>query len=202
MLDLHCSKQTLAHAAPHSPAGLAPVRRRAAPAAADDDAPAALCDAACASGLEGKQRVTLPSGLQYVDIVPGKGASPPKGYQVTGARALAGLLCFRPAPRPHRCTPRPHPCRAFHRTFPCTCMLHPCPLKHASSLPPVDHAAMAPEGRTLALVPASSPSSPPLHPTFTTASGLRGHDARGPRVRQLPGEGWVAGLVALSATSN
>ncbi|KAL4854516.1 Peptidyl-prolyl cis-trans isomerase FKBP16-3 [Chlorella vulgaris] len=57
---------------------------RAAPAAAiDDEEQAALCDASCASDLAGKERVTTASGLQYIDLVEGKGLSPPKGYQVT-----------------------------------------------------------------------------------------------------------------------
>jgi FKBP-type peptidyl-prolyl cis-trans isomerase len=57
---------------------------RAAPALAEEDAPKALCDASCASSLAGKERVTTKSGLQYIDLVPGRGPSPPKGYQVTG----------------------------------------------------------------------------------------------------------------------
>ncbi|PSC76880.1 Peptidyl-prolyl cis-trans isomerase FKBP16-chloroplastic [Micractinium conductrix] len=60
---------------------------RASPARAaltleDADAPV-LCDAACAADLAGKERVTTASGLQYIDLVPGQGPSPPKGYQVT-----------------------------------------------------------------------------------------------------------------------
>lgn len=43
--------------------------RRAAPALADDEAPAALCDAACVADLGSRERVTTASGLQYVDIV-------------------------------------------------------------------------------------------------------------------------------------
>ena len=46
-----------------------------------DDAPV-LCDPACAAALADKPRVTTASGLQYIDIVEGKGVSPPKGYQV------------------------------------------------------------------------------------------------------------------------
>lgn len=41
-----------------------------------------LCDAECNKALEGKEIVTLPSGLQYKDIVIGKGSTPPIGYQV------------------------------------------------------------------------------------------------------------------------
>ena len=108
---------------------------RAAPVAAEEDAPPALCDAACAADLSNRERKTLPSGLQvngllhravwgadvlqqcmtalswvrgvsdllsapfpnancapthpplapqYIDIVDGRGPSPPVGYQVTG----------------------------------------------------------------------------------------------------------------------
>lgn len=45
-----------------------------------------LCDEACAAGLEGRERVTTASGLQYIDLVQGRGPSPPRGYQVTGER--------------------------------------------------------------------------------------------------------------------
>lgn len=41
----------------------------------------ALCDAECVAALP--KRVTLPSGLEYVDIVPGTGVKPVTGYQVT-----------------------------------------------------------------------------------------------------------------------
>ena len=50
-----------------------------------------VCDADCVKGLEGTELVTLPSGLQYKDIVVGKGPTPPTGYQVGGAsRHLGG----------------------------------------------------------------------------------------------------------------
>ncbi|EFN56968.1 hypothetical protein CHLNCDRAFT_21564 [Chlorella variabilis] len=58
---------------------------RVAPAlAVDDEPPPVLCDEACAAGLEGRERVTTASGLQYIDLVQGRGPSPPRGYQVTG----------------------------------------------------------------------------------------------------------------------
>lgn len=41
-----------------------------------------LCDAACISSLDNFETVTTESGLQYKDIVKGKGPSPPTGYQV------------------------------------------------------------------------------------------------------------------------
>jgi hypothetical protein len=69
-----------------SPAPLAPPRS-AAPALAEDYSPPTLCDAACAAELDSLPRVTTPSGLQYVDLVKGRGASPPKGFQVTGEEA-------------------------------------------------------------------------------------------------------------------
>lgn len=61
---------------------------RAAPTLAtslppDTEVPPALCDADCVAGLAGKERVTTASGLQYIDITPGKGPSPPKGFSVT-----------------------------------------------------------------------------------------------------------------------
>lgn len=57
-----------------------------APALAAEKKPAgpivsALCDEACVSALP--ERVTLPSGLAYQDIVVGTGATPVKGFQVT-----------------------------------------------------------------------------------------------------------------------
>lgn len=52
------------------------------PASADlADAPL-LCNAECVSGLQGKEVVELKSGLKYVDVVKGKGATPVVGYQV------------------------------------------------------------------------------------------------------------------------
>lgn len=79
------SEGTSRRAALQQAAGLAATLflSRAAPALADDEAPAALCDAACVADLGSRERVTTASGLQYVDIVKGVGASPPKGYQVT-----------------------------------------------------------------------------------------------------------------------
>ena len=41
-----------------------------------------FCEADCLKDLENRELVTLPSGLQYKEIVGGKGASPPVGYQV------------------------------------------------------------------------------------------------------------------------
>uniref|UniRef100_A0A7R9V9D2 peptidylprolyl isomerase n=1 Tax=Chlamydomonas euryale TaxID=1486919 RepID=A0A7R9V9D2_9CHLO len=52
----------------------------APPAFADDEK--VLCDAACAEGLDKLETVTTESGLKYKDIVVGKGAIPPTGYQV------------------------------------------------------------------------------------------------------------------------
>jgi len=49
-------------------------------AAADTIGEKVLCDAGCAAALGDK--VTTKSGLQYVDIVPGRGPSPEVGYQV------------------------------------------------------------------------------------------------------------------------
>ncbi len=42
-----------------------------------------LCDAACTAKLEKMERTTLPSGLQYIDLVEGKGPTPPVGFQVS-----------------------------------------------------------------------------------------------------------------------
>lgn len=53
------------------------------PAYAEDDGTPILCDEACKQMLADKEKVTLPSGLQFQDIVVGKGPSPPVGYQVT-----------------------------------------------------------------------------------------------------------------------
>lgn len=51
-----------------------------------------LCDAACTEQLEAStEMVTLPSGLQYRDIVVGKGPKPQVGYQVGQGKRLAGL---------------------------------------------------------------------------------------------------------------
>ena len=41
-----------------------------------------LCDADCEKSIESLELVTLPSGLQYRDVVVGKGSTPPVGYQV------------------------------------------------------------------------------------------------------------------------
>mmetsp|Transcript_26986 Transcript_26986/g.59012 ORF Transcript_26986/g.59012 Transcript_26986/m.59012 type:complete len:217 (+) Transcript_26986:76-726(+) len=41
-----------------------------------------LCGPECTADIEAKELVTLPSGLQYRDIVVGRGPSPPVGYQV------------------------------------------------------------------------------------------------------------------------
>eukprot|EP00192_Tetraselmis_astigmatica_P019744 CAMPEP_0117677598 /NCGR_PEP_ID=MMETSP0804-20121206/16830_1 /TAXON_ID=1074897 /ORGANISM="Tetraselmis astigmatica, Strain CCMP880" /LENGTH=223 /DNA_ID=CAMNT_0005486891 /DNA_START=122 /DNA_END=793 /DNA_ORIENTATION=- len=42
-----------------------------------------VCDSDCISQLDSIETVTTPSGLQYKDIVKGKGPSPPTGFQVT-----------------------------------------------------------------------------------------------------------------------
>ena len=53
-----------------------------------------LCDAACVAALADKPRVTTASGLQYIDIVEGKGVSPPKGYQVcVRGCVVCGVWC-------------------------------------------------------------------------------------------------------------
>jgi peptidylprolyl isomerase len=45
--------------------------------------PPLLCDASCAAGLEkAAELITTPSGLQYRDIVVGKGPQPVVGFQV------------------------------------------------------------------------------------------------------------------------
>ena len=41
-----------------------------------------ICDATCVASVDEKEMITLPSGLQYRDIVVGKGPTPPVGYQV------------------------------------------------------------------------------------------------------------------------
>ncbi len=53
--------------------------------AAEDEQDRVLCDAECTEKLKGIEIVTLPSGLQYQDIVQGKGPSPPTGYQASAA---------------------------------------------------------------------------------------------------------------------
>lgn len=57
-------------------------RPLSAEAAVVEAPPRVLCDDACMEALEAKEMVTLPSGLQYRDVVLGKGPSPPTGYQV------------------------------------------------------------------------------------------------------------------------
>ena len=47
-----------------------------------EEPPKLLCDAACASELGTKERVTLPSGLAFQDIRVGTGPAAPVGYQV------------------------------------------------------------------------------------------------------------------------
>lgn len=49
----------------------------------DDEVKPTLCDPACVGDVAKAQRVSTPSGLEYVDIVKGNGASPPKGYSIT-----------------------------------------------------------------------------------------------------------------------
>ena len=55
------------------------------PGLAAAPAPAApvpvLCDAACVSGLDRLELVTLPNGLKYRDIEVGKGPTPESGFQ-------------------------------------------------------------------------------------------------------------------------
>ena len=52
-------------------------------AVADEgDAPKVLCNESCVSDLAGVEKVTLPSGLAYQDIVVGNGPTPPVGYQI------------------------------------------------------------------------------------------------------------------------
>ena len=41
-----------------------------------------LCDAECVAKLEATEKVTTASGLQYQDIVKGRGPVPEVGYQV------------------------------------------------------------------------------------------------------------------------
>lgn len=53
-----------------------------ASAAIETETEKVLCDAACLAALEKLELVTLPSGLQYRDIVVGKGPTPQIGYQV------------------------------------------------------------------------------------------------------------------------
>ena len=55
-----------------------------------------LCDAECVKALEGKELVTLPSGLQYKDVVVGKGPVPPTGYQVGVMVRSPCKVCFAP----------------------------------------------------------------------------------------------------------
>lgn len=47
-----------------------------------EDRPEALCSAECLASLDTIEKVSTPSGLEYRDIVVGKGPSPPVGYQV------------------------------------------------------------------------------------------------------------------------
>jgi len=58
---------------------------------AEDSPVPVLCDAECVKALDGKELVTLPSGLQYKDVVLGKGPSPPVGYQVRRREASARI---------------------------------------------------------------------------------------------------------------
>jgi peptidylprolyl isomerase len=48
----------------------------------EEDAPKVLCSESCVSDLAGVEKVTLPSGLAYQDIVVGNGPTPPVGYQI------------------------------------------------------------------------------------------------------------------------
>lgn len=63
-------------------AALAAVNPAKRALAFEDDPPKMLCDPACIQSLSTAERVTLPSGLQFQDIVVGTGSSPPVGYQV------------------------------------------------------------------------------------------------------------------------
>jgi hypothetical protein len=65
------------------PAPLAARAAEKAPKAPAGPITSTLCDAACAERINGTGKVTLPSGLEYQDIVAGRGASPVTGYQVT-----------------------------------------------------------------------------------------------------------------------
>ena len=67
-----------------------------------------LCDAACTEQLEAStEMVTLPSGLQYRDIVVGKGPKPQVGYQVGQGKTLfpvVGLGRLNKCVLLHACT--------------------------------------------------------------------------------------------------
>ncbi|KFM24526.1 Peptidyl-prolyl cis-trans isomerase FKBP16-3, chloroplastic [Auxenochlorella protothecoides] len=49
-----------------------------------------LCDADCAASLADKERVRTASGLEYIDLVPGKGPSPRIGFQASAGPRHAG----------------------------------------------------------------------------------------------------------------
>ena len=66
----------------HPPCLAAPHRPSPAAAKVEEEVIRVVCDADCVKGLEGTELVTLPSGLQYKDVVVGKGPTPPTGYQV------------------------------------------------------------------------------------------------------------------------
>lgn len=51
-----------------------------------------LCDEPCVTNLESKEMTTTASGLQYRDIVVGKGPQPITGYQVGCSRCSCGCL--------------------------------------------------------------------------------------------------------------
>jgi hypothetical protein len=72
-----------------------------------------ICEADCAAKLESTQLVTLPSGLQYKEIVVGRGPKPPVGFQVRPAAAAAkerllGLGSAAPSPAHTRTTRTQH----------------------------------------------------------------------------------------------
>jgi len=47
-----------------------------------------LCGPACAAKLASAERITLPSGLQYVDIAVGTGPEVEIGFQARGGKAV------------------------------------------------------------------------------------------------------------------
>jgi hypothetical protein len=69
----------------------------------------------CSQSLDKIEMVTLPSGLQYRDIVVGSGPNPQPGYQAR-ARRLATAPHARPVPTPtaRARAPRAHPGRSPH----------------------------------------------------------------------------------------
>ena len=66
------------------------------PALAAADEEKRLCDTACTADLEKVELVTLPSGLQYKDIVVGSGATPEIGFQARSRHGESGHSKTRP----------------------------------------------------------------------------------------------------------